>query len=133
MADFIGEANLLPAELVSRAAAEGTVRVKIEGGLELCVNAEQWPEGLTRALVSMRPEKVHVSKQPVACENVFEARVTEELFQGALDRLTLEFSGGTKLLAVVANESALQEAIHEGDRVWCGLHTDDLVVVRTES
>jgi spermidine/putrescine transport system ATP-binding protein len=80
----------------------------------------------------VRPEKVHVSKKPVECENVFEARVTEELFQGALDRLDLEFSGGTKLTAVVANESALLEAIHQGDRVWCGLHTDDLVVVRME-
>ena len=87
---------------------------------------------MTRALVSVRPEKVHVSKKPVDCENVFEARVEEELFQGALDRLLLQFTGGTRLNAVVANESALLEAIHEGDRVWCGLHTDDLVVVRTE-
>lgn len=130
VADFIGEANLLPAELVSRNGA--TARVRIEGGLELSVNAAQWPADATRALVSVRPEKVHVSKKPVECENVFEARVTEELFQGALDRLDLEFTGGTKLTAVVANESALLEAIHEGDRVWCGLHTDDLVVVRME-
>jgi spermidine/putrescine ABC transporter ATP-binding subunit len=130
VADFIGEANLLPAELISR--GETTARVSIEGGLELTVSAAQWPVDATRALVSVRPEKVHVSKKPVECENVFEARVTEELFQGALDRLDLEFTGGTKLTAVVANESALLEAIHEGDRVWCGLHTDDLVVVRME-
>ncbi|CAM2835120.1 ABC transporter ATP-binding protein [Rariglobus hedericola] len=130
VADFIGEANLLPAELVARDAT--TARVRIEGGLELSVNAAQWPADATRALISVRPEKVHVSKKPVDCENVFEARVTEELFQGALDRLLIEFTGGTRLTAVVANESALLEAIHEGDRVWCGLHTDDLVVVRTE-
>ena len=130
VADFIGEANLLPAELISR--GETTARVRIEGGLELTVSAAQWPADATKALLSVRPEKVHVSKKPVECENVFEARVTEELFQGALDRLDLEFTGGTKLTAVVANESALLEAIHEGDRVWCGLHTDDLVVVRME-
>jgi spermidine/putrescine transport system ATP-binding protein len=41
----------------------------------------------------------------------------------------LETESGTKLTAVVANESALQEAIHEGDEVWCALHADDLVVV----
>ena len=130
VADFIGEANLLPAEFVAR--TDTTVRVRIEGGLELNVSPAQWPAGLQRALVSVRPEKVHVSKKPVDCENVFEARVEEELFQGALDRLLLQFTGGTRLNAVVANESALLEAIHEGDRVWCGLHTDDLVVVRTE-
>lgn len=128
VADFIGEANLLPAEFVARAG--DTVRVRVDGGLELQVSASQWPDGLTRALVSVRPEKVHVSKRPVDCENVFEARVETELFQGALDRLTLSVDGGARLTALAANESALREAIHEGDRVWCGLHTDDLVVVR---
>lgn len=130
VADFIGEANLLTAVLLSRNGA--TARVRIEGGLELTVNAAQWPADATRALVSVRPEKVHVSKKPVECENVFEARVTEELFQGALDRLDLEFAEGVKLTAVVANESALLEAVHAGDQVWCGLHTDDLVVVRMD-
>lgn len=132
VADFIGEANLLPAELISR--GETTVRVRIEGGLELAVSAAQWPADVTKAVVSVRPEKIHVSKKMIDCENVFEARVAEELFQGAMDRLVLECpDGATKLTAVVANESALLEAIHEGDRVWCGLHTDDLVVVNMEA
>jgi spermidine/putrescine transport system ATP-binding protein len=130
VADFIGEANLLPAELIAR--TDATARVRLEGGLELNVSASQWPAGLSQALISVRPEKVHVSKVPVAYENVFEARVTEELFQGALDRLMIQFASGTRLTAVVANESALLESIHEGDRVWCGLHIDDLVVVRPE-
>ncbi len=34
--------------------------------------------------------------------------------------------------ALGANERAMQEAIHEGDRVHCGLHLDDLVIVQTE-
>ena len=28
--------------------------------------------------------------------------------------------------------SAIAEAFHEGDRVYCGLHLDDLVIVQTE-
>ncbi|MFA6288264.1 MAG: ABC transporter ATP-binding protein [Opitutaceae bacterium] len=128
VADFIGEANLLRAE---RIASNGTtVRVRIEGGLELVLALDRWPAGADRALVSVRPEKVHVSKSPITAENVFEARVTDEVFTGALDRLSLECkTGGTRFSAVVANESALLEAIHEGDHVWCGLHIDDLVVV----
>lgn len=130
VADFIGEANLLPAELIARNGC--TARVRLEGGLEVNVSAARWPAGLSHAVISLRPEKVHVSKSPVAYESVFEARVTEELFQGALDRLMIEFAGGTRLAVVVANESAILESIHEGDRVWCGLHIDDLVVVRPE-
>jgi spermidine/putrescine transport system ATP-binding protein len=130
VADFIGEANLLEAEMVSRNGTSGRVRLK--GGLELMVALAGWPESGAGVLLSIRPEKVHVSKAPVVAENVFEARVAEEIFQGASDRLTLETAAGTRLTALVANESAILESIHEGDRVFCGLHTDDLVVVRAK-
>ena len=38
--------------------------------------------------------------------------------------------GGLELNAILANESALNESIGRGDRVWCALHASDLVVVR---
>lgn len=37
-----------------------------------------------------------------------------------------------RLHALVANESARQEAFHEGDRVHRSLHPDDLVIVQAE-
>ena len=129
VADFIGEANLLDAELLAREGAVG--RVRLTGGLELRVPLAAWPENAARAVVSVRPEKVCVSKRPIAgAENGFEATIATEVFQGAFDRLVLKTDAGTALSAVVANESAIMEALHEGDRVWCGLHLDDLVVVR---
>lgn len=130
VADFIGEANLIEAEMVSRNGTSGRVRLK--GGLELMVALAGWPQDGAGVLLSIRPEKVHVSKRPIEAENVFEARVVEEVFQGASDRLTLETAAGTRLTAVVPNESAILESIHEGDRVFCGLHMDDLVVVRAK-
>jgi hypothetical protein len=36
------------------------------------------------------------------------------------------------LQAVVANESVLGDIFHAGDRVHCGLHADDLVVLRAD-
>lgn len=127
-AEFIGQANLLPAERVGRDGPD--VQVRVSGGLVLQIPESSWPEGAGRALVSIRPEKVHVSKAPLTGDNTFEARVDEEVFKGATDRLVVTATMGTKLTAVAANESALREAIHEGDRVWCALHFDDIVVVR---
>jgi spermidine/putrescine transport system ATP-binding protein len=135
-ADFIGQANLLPARLVAGEA--GGARVRLEGGLELRLPAGAWPEGVAEALVSIRPEKVHVAKSksrarskfPEDQTNTFEARIEEEVFKGATDHLRLATTAGTRLAAVVANESALGEVFHEGDRVFCGLHADDLVVLR---
>ena len=64
---------------------------------------------------------------------MFTAKVTEEVFQGPLDRLVLETPSGSRLTVLVANESASLEAIHQGDQVHVGLHTDDLVIVRADS
>ena len=128
-AEFIGQANLLPAERV-RTEVE-SVLVRLAGGLELRLSASAWPSGHEQALVSIRPEKVHVSKAPLQSENAFEARVDEEVFKGATDRLVITSDAGTRLTAIAANESALREPIHAGDRVWCALHPDDIVVVRT--
>ncbi|MCR6656788.1 MAG: ABC transporter ATP-binding protein [Opitutus sp.] len=128
VADFVGQANLLEAEFLETRGA--WTRLRLQGGLEVSLPAGAWPVNTSKALVSIRPEKVHVSKAPIAAANVFEATVTDEVFKGAMDHLSLETAIGTRFAAIVANESALQEAIHAGDRVYCGLHTDDLVVVR---
>jgi len=129
-ADFVGQANLVEAEQIATEGAMAVVR--LDGGLELRLPAGCWPEGVRKAKISIRPEKVHVSKSTVPAEIAFEAVVEEEVFKGATDHLELRTVSGTRLKAVVANESALMESIHRGDRVWCGLHVDDLVVVQAE-
>jgi spermidine/putrescine transport system ATP-binding protein len=129
-ADFVGEANLLKAELLSLVTLHA--RVRVAGGLELVLPAAAWPAGATTALVSIRPEKVHVARHPVPAANIFEARVIEEVFKGAMDHLCLATAAGTRLDAIVANESALGDIFHEGDTVFCGLHADDIVVLREE-
>jgi spermidine/putrescine transport system ATP-binding protein len=128
VAGFVGEANALRAELLFREGESG--RAKVGDGLELRVPLADWPAGAARALVSIRPEKVCVSKHRIdGAENLFEATIVEEIFQGAFDHLVLRTDTGATLSAVVANESAIRDALHEGDRVWCGLHLDDLVVL----
>lgn len=129
-AEFVGETNLLRATVVARDPA--VARVRLADGLELTVPAAAVPAGVGAVLLSIRPEKICVSKQPLATANVFPARIAEEIFQGATDLLRLETGRGLVLRALVANESAMLEALHEGDRVWCGLHGDDIVVVPGE-
>lgn len=131
VADFLGAANLIAAQWL---AGEGeNVRVRLTGGLELTIPQAAWPRDAEKAILSVRPEKVLISKRPLErAENSFPATITEEIFKGALDHLTVRTDSGTVFSAVVANESAMREAFHEGERVWCGLHLDDLVVVRDE-
>jgi len=129
-ADFIGESNLVQAEVAGR---EGDfVKVRLAGGLEWRLRADGVPAGAKRVLISVRPEKIWVSKTRMDAEMVLEAKVIEEIFKGALDELWLVTDHGIRLTALDANESAMLEAIHEDERVWCGLHSDDLVVVSAE-
>ena len=128
-ASFVGETNLLPGEPVGR---DGTaLRVRLEGGLEITMPAERWPAGGGRALVLIRPEKIHVSPRPPEVPGSFEALIEEEIFKGATDHLVLATRAGTRLRAVVANESAHGDILHAGDTVHCSLHADDLVVLPT--
>jgi len=129
-ADFIGQANLLSVTVVGRNGT--TARVRVGDSLELTVASAELPAGADKALLSIRPEKIHISKHRVEAENMFEARIEEEIFQGATDQLLLVTDAGTRFHALVANESAIAEAFHEGDRVYCGLHLDDLVIVQAE-
>jgi spermidine/putrescine transport system ATP-binding protein len=129
-ADFIGQANLLNSTVVGRNGT--TARVRLESGLELVIANAEVPASATKVLLSVRPEKIHIGRSPAPAENVFQASIAEEIFQGATDQLGLVTDQGTKLHALVANESATQEAFHEGERVFCSLHLDDLVVVQAE-
>jgi len=129
-ADFIGQANLLESTIVGRNGT--TAKIRLASGLELVIASGELPAAATKALVSVRPEKIHIGRSPAIAENIFQARIEEEIFQGATDRLTLITDQGTRLHALVANESATQEAFHEGDRVYCSLHLDDLVIVQAE-
>jgi spermidine/putrescine transport system ATP-binding protein len=129
-ADFIGQANLLSGTIILRDAT--TARVRLDSGLELVVANTDLSASAHRALISIRPEKIHIGRAPSLAENIFQANIEEEIFQGATDQLRLVTEQGTKLLALVANESATQEAFHAGERVYCSLHIDDLVVVQAE-
>ncbi len=123
----MGQANLLDAGLMSHDGQ--AARIRVGDAFELFVPAARWPSGLVQTRVSIRPEKVHLSKTPLGGENTFAARVDEEVFRGATDRFALTAAGRLKLTAIAANESALRAAIHAGDHVWCAVHGDDVVVV----
>ncbi len=129
VAEFVGQTNLLPAQVMQREA--GRVSLRLASEIDVWVETADLAADSSDLMVSIRPEKIHLSKQRPSGTHGFEAVVVEEVFMGVTDQLSLRTAGGLELTAVVANESASQEALHEGDRVYCSLHAEDIVVVNT--
>jgi spermidine/putrescine transport system ATP-binding protein len=131
VAHFIGQANVIDVGVLGM--QDNQVRLDLGSGIELLTDVEGVPAGAKTVRVSIRPEKLHLKKHvPQAGQNLFMATVVEELFKGAIDELLLRTPSGLELTAVVANESGLEEALHEGDEVYVQLHPNDIVIVREE-
>jgi spermidine/putrescine transport system ATP-binding protein len=129
VAEFIGQANLMPAQVIGRENDDAIVRVADDITLRVD-GANLLPTALT-AQVSFRPEKIHLCRSVDAgTENTFDAEVVEEIFRGQTDELRLRTVSGMELTVVVANESRTQDSFHKGDRVTCRLHPQDIVVVQ---
>jgi spermidine/putrescine transport system ATP-binding protein len=130
VANFIGLANIVAASVEARMG--DIVRVKLEGGLELEVKGNGFSPESTRGLVSIRPEKINITTKRPDGENVFEATITEELFKGATDELTITTEGGLELTVLVANEGLMEEAVHQGEMIWCQVHPEDAVLIEED-
>jgi len=130
VANFIGQANILAAKVAAH--EDHTSRLRLAPEVHVCIPRLVGIPGVTELVVSIRPEKIHLQKTKPAGENVFEAEVDEEIFKGAIDELSLKLPSGLTLTALCANESATQETFHKGEKVWCSLHADDIVIVRPQ-
>lgn len=126
VAGFLGQANILEAKLISRDTDH--VRMRLATGLELTANSPEQTAD-EKLLISIRPEKIHLQLQPNSDSNVFPAQIEESLFKGAISQLILRTDTGLELTAIIANQSTAQEIFPRGQRVFCHIHTDDIIIL----
>ena len=127
VAEFIGQANMMTAAVTGREG--GDLMLAISGGLTLRVNIPAGGAAGQSAVISIRPEKIHLCDDGMSPENSFNAEISEVLFRGEVIQLTVRTSGGSNLAVVVANAGGCQKPRRVGDRVRCVVHRDDVVVV----
>jgi spermidine/putrescine transport system ATP-binding protein len=126
VADFIGQANVLEAKVLSR--LDGVSQLLCRGAITLAV-ADEDALRTDATMVSVRPEKIRLSPTRPAGENIFEAVVHEEIFRGASDQLLVRTDAGFELTVVAANRGTGDETFHRGDRVFCQVHPEDIAVL----
>ena len=89
VAQFIGENNRLPGEVVERSGERA--RVVLDGGLEVVALAVAAANG--RTMLSIRPERAMIDPPAEVGPNRFAARVEELIYLGDHRRVRLAFAG----------------------------------------
>jgi spermidine/putrescine transport system ATP-binding protein len=126
VASFIGESNIVQAEILR---SEGEyLHCRLEGGLELAVHSSN-PPAHAQILLSLRPEKIRLTRENPAGRNSFPGTIEMEIFKGAVDDLTISVQGGLQLGAVLANDGQAESDLHEGERVFARIQPEDIHIV----
>jgi len=126
VATFIGETNIVEATVLSR--GNGLLRCRLEGGLELDVKDS--PQAThENVLLSLRPERLRLSRTSAVGRNIFPGRIAAEIFKGAVDDLTVIVQGGLELGACLTNDGQQEFDFHEGEEVFCRIQPDDINIV----
>lgn len=126
VATFIGESNIVEAEILR---SEGEfLRCRLEGGLELDIRCDQPPKH-TKILLSLRPEKIRLTRENPGSRNTFPGTIEREIFKGAIDDLTISVLGGLQLGAVLANDGQAESDFHEGEQIYARIQPEDIHIV----
>jgi spermidine/putrescine transport system ATP-binding protein len=126
VATFIGETNIVEAEIVDEGA--DVIHCQIAGGMTLAARAGT-PAAGSSVLLSLRPEKIRLYRNRPQGENVFSGRIVVQVFKGAVNDLTLAVSGGLELRALIANDGQQELVFHEGEEVFCRIQPEDINIV----
>jgi spermidine/putrescine transport system ATP-binding protein len=123
VASFIGESNIVEAEILR---SEGEfLHCRLEGGLELDVRTPN-PPAHSQILLSLRPEKIRLTRENPGGRNSFPGTIEMEIFKGAVDDLTISVQGGLQLGAVLTNDGQAESDLHEGERVFARIQPEDI-------
>jgi spermidine/putrescine transport system ATP-binding protein len=128
VADFLGQANVLPARLVSQ---DGQWADLLAGEvLRLRVPRAALPAGDAVGYVSIRPERITLNHgiSGGAPHNEFTATIRERIFRGPTEQLILQTGFAPQITAVSSN-NATDACRSISSEVTCTIDPQDVVVL----
>ncbi|WP_218578601.1 ABC transporter ATP-binding protein [Vineibacter terrae] len=127
VAGFIGESNRLAGTVGS--VRDGEARITLDGGGEVIGRAADADTAGTRALISLRPERVRILQPDEPADNKLSGRVRELIYLGDHTRIVLSVAGNDAFVVKAANTGA--PLPHGADaQVTIGFDVRDCVALR---
>ncbi|MFB6184650.1 MAG: ABC transporter ATP-binding protein [Haloarculaceae archaeon] len=133
VADFIGEANLLPATVESENGNAASFESNVEGVGSFTISRDRLlTDGLSpgeSVLVNVRPEDIRVALDGTDDPNVLTGTITTKTFIGKTTQFHVATGNGREIMAEASGFGA-QQAIETGDEVTLSWSEDDCTVIR---
>ena len=128
VADFIGRANFLPAEVLgkSESGSGEKYRVRLQGITLDAPAAESVQPGQPAALL-VRPESLRLSTQPAAGDGVLQATVLRTSYLGSLAEYEIDLQG--QRLVVVRHDPGEADLYAPGAAVYVHLLRDNIYLL----
>lgn len=128
VADFIGENNMIPGEILS---VEGEmVRVTLAGGEVVVTQAADITELGSKCIVSIRPEKMFIKPSDHAYDNEISAKFLVRHYVGDFIRYYFELTDGSEITIKVLNDVAAP-VFDDGQRAELIWQASDCFAFRT--
>jgi len=110
VADFVGECNMLPAEL--RTAAAGDIRLAVRGVGEVVTTHGEHIAAGAKGVLALRPEQVQIAATlpPEVGVNRFDGTVEQLLYRGDVTVYTIALAAGGRIQALLPNSAAGRNA-----------------------
>ncbi len=128
VASFIGETNLLEADVLD---VNKSVTFRLEGGLLLETTRPNCNLG-NSATISLRPEKLRLSRAKPAHQNSFRCRVQETAFRGALQIVDVSTAGAIRLRTFQGMEAKERLPFEPGDDLFCSIDAEDITLIEDQ-
>lgn len=128
VADFIGENNLIPAEIAE--VRDDTIRLSVAGGQEIVAQAADIREVGGKCIVSVRPEKMFIKPSDHAYDNEITASFIARHYVGDFIRYFFELTDGSEITIKVLNDLAAPK-FDEGQHAQLIWQTSDCFAFRT--
>jgi spermidine/putrescine transport system ATP-binding protein len=128
VADFLGQANVLPARLISR--DDQWADLLAGESLRLRVPRTALPPGDAVGYVSIRPERILLNHSPDAepAHNTFVATLRERIFRGPTEQLILQTDFAPQITTLSPNPGGGPTRASNSE-VLCAVNPEDVVVL----
>lgn len=130
VADFIGESNFIEGTIHTCAAGQAIVDCPLGQIVGVLPHPDPIPEEGSRALLSIRPEALHIDSFPTD-ENSFTGRITGTTYYGEVAHYDVETGSGTSLRISELNPRHLGGVRGEELHIWVA--PEDVVVLPGQS